>query len=155
MSSTYVHYAGGPGSLPNDYAILSRYAHDNASAQSVVADSTNDFDDDETILPDGTSHETSGVKRRPSYPATHIRPPMPSIASLPNSRVDELTPLLNGPSMPIPRIQEAPDANDQDGINTMTMFWEEFFILIRYTLPVFGTHLLELVAIYYYYCLAY
>ncbi|KAG1729558.1 mate-domain-containing protein [Suillus lakei] len=53
----------------------------------------------------------------------------------------ENTPLL---STPIHHIEEDADfSNEVDGPNTWELFQEEFVILIKYSLPVFFTHLLE------------
>ncbi|KAG1729548.1 mate-domain-containing protein [Suillus lakei] len=54
----------------------------------------------------------------------------------------ENTPLI---STPIPRIEEGVDfSNKVDGpSNTWDLFREEFVILIKYSLPIFVTHLLE------------
>ncbi|PPR06453.1 hypothetical protein CVT24_002614 [Panaeolus cyanescens] len=53
--------------------------------------------------------------------------------------VTEATPLLAAP-----RIEESIDRNDPNDSEPATrMFWEELFILTKYALPVFGTHLLE------------
>ncbi|KAF9041212.1 multidrug/Oligosaccharidyl-lipid/Polysaccharide flippase [Panaeolus papilionaceus] len=53
----------------------------------------------------------------------------------------ESTPLL---TPPVPRIEEDIDRNDpNDSESAIRMFWEELFVLAKYSLPVFGTHLLE------------
>ncbi|KII84673.1 hypothetical protein PLICRDRAFT_357130 [Plicaturopsis crispa FD-325 SS-3] len=54
---------------------------------------------------------------------------------------NENTPLL-GPL--VPRIEENTAENSgHDDTSTTTMFWEELRVLCKYTLPVFGTHVLE------------
>ncbi|KAH8110297.1 MATE efflux family protein [Phellopilus nigrolimitatus] len=102
-----------------------------------------------------------GRSRRSSFPKEYIRPLNPSMAPLPlphstdhdNTRQwtsgsksiipTENTPLL-GPL--VPRIEEEVDGEDREdfeGQSTFVKYWEESKILMKYTMPVFGTHLLE------------
>lgn len=132
MSSTYAHYQG-PGSLPSDYAILSRFssAHE-------------DFEPTDELPPSGT--DPRPVRRResfsvspyfrplnPTVPVVNVYPQGDSKASTPPT---ENTPLL---SPLVPRIEEEIDRNvSADSGTSMAMFWEELRILTKYALPVFG-----------------
>ncbi|CCL99774.1 uncharacterized protein FIBRA_01796 [Fibroporia radiculosa] len=158
MSSTYVHYST-PSSLPSDYALLSRYA-----AANDANDSDDDCDDNhsnEGIQADAvTAHPGSvgiprrtsprAVSRRRSFPTSHVAPFKPTTGPLPDkdgyrsgpSRdASETTPLL---APLVPRIEEEVD---QEGFprseRPASMYREELAILTKYTLPVFGTHVLE------------
>ncbi|KAF9561399.1 MATE efflux family protein [Agrocybe pediades] len=148
MSSTYAHYQG-PSSLPADYAIVSRI---NSHEQNDLHGS-----DDEQYIPDGaegsvnTNHR--GARRESITKSRyHHRPLNPTIGSyIPQEQTatprlsfnaSESTPLLNNP--PIPRIEEAVDRDPAaDDGSKIVMFWEEVWILSKYALPVFGTHVLE------------
>ncbi|KAF4616349.1 hypothetical protein D9613_008614 [Agrocybe pediades] len=148
MSSTYAHYQG-PSSLPADYAIVSRI---NSHEQNDLHGS-----DDEQYIPDGaegsenTNHR--GARRESITKSRyHHRPLNPTIGSyIPQEQTatpslsfnaSETTPLLNNP--PIPRIEEAVDQDPAaDDGSKIVMFWEEVWILSKYALPVFGTHVLE------------
>lgn len=113
MSSTYAHYQG-PSSLPSDYAIL--------SALNSTYDNDNDEDDS-----DATESEST----------TYYRPKHPTISLPASSTPTESTPLLSNP--PVPRIEEHNDLCQSAKRDlTLHMFWEEFAILARYSLPVFG-----------------
>ncbi|KIY65757.1 MATE efflux family protein [Cylindrobasidium torrendii FP15055 ss-10] len=70
-------------------------------------------------------------------PLLHRRPSKPTMATIPTA--SDNTPLIN-PA--IPRIDEHLPADDEY-TKERAMYWEEFRILTRYGLPVFGTHLLE------------
>lgn len=144
MSFTYAHYQG-PSSLPSDYAILSALnerSHDPDSDTGSVSDAD-------------TLHPAVGrrLAHRKSFPhAYYYRPAHPTIGSYPRrdhspssteipTRVatpTETTPLLSNP--PVPRIEEQIDNNDCSAEQYLTfrMFWEEFLILAKYSLPVFG-----------------
>lgn len=147
MSSNQGHYIG---SLPNDYAILARFAHggegsgwtdgeENTNEHS-RSDSANEFYPHRGLK--------SEVTRRSSFSASYIRPPSSTISSMnfdtpvpvkhtsstDGLRVTESTPLL-GPL--IPRIAEEHSGNEDN--KTMTaMFWEELWILSKYSLPLFS-----------------
>ncbi|PPQ68446.1 hypothetical protein CVT26_006033 [Gymnopilus dilepis] len=150
MSSTYAHYQG-PSSLPTDYAIVSRlsgYQENNAPTV-----------DEEPSTPPTEEDSNRHVTRRESFNnAFYYRPLKPTIGSYPtegqaevpdrtNSLAalalpSETTPLLSNP--PIPRIEESIDRNPAgDNESMISMFWEELWILAKYALPVFGTHVLE------------
>jgi len=138
MSSTYAHYQG-PSSIPADYAILSALNNDSDSDPESGSDT-------DTISGRRLSH-------RKSFPhAYYYRPAHPTIGLYPEQQLSdssgqlsarlvtpsETTPLLSNP--PIPRIEEQTDSNDYRAENKLTlcMFWEEFRILAKYSLPVFG-----------------
>ncbi|OCH87072.1 MATE efflux family protein [Obba rivulosa] len=153
MSYTYSHYAT-PSSLPSDYALLSRYAG---------AHDMNPTEQDNEVLPDrGASsglqlddsdaqHISHTKMRRKSLPTSYVTPSNTTAASLPDnsgyrtvpmaSSATENTPLL---APPIPRIEEEVDAQYAvEPERLAPMRWEELKILTKYTLPVFGTHVLE------------
>lgn len=148
MSSNQGHYVG---SLPNDYAILARFAHGDEECQGndridecEEADecsvATNRFDAPRRLRPESA--------RRSSSPSAYIRPRSPVISSM-NFKshmtnesispaglcVTENTPLL-GPL--IPRIAEGQPGNEDNNKALMTMFYEEIRILLKYTFPIFG-----------------
>ncbi|KAF9508146.1 hypothetical protein BS47DRAFT_1377777 [Hydnum rufescens UP504] len=136
MSSTYMHYNSGPASLPNDYAILSQYLSSQRPSDSGL-ESTGDEDLPETE--DEAEHEVnclsgeavgSGV-RKASFGGHSMRSP--------HWKAPEQEPLLAD----IPRIDEDWDVVSQDGADTWALWIQEGSIIARYTLPVFGTHLLE------------
>ncbi|KAF8870967.1 MATE efflux family protein [Gymnopilus junonius] len=149
MSSTYAHYQG-PSSLPSDYAILSRLG---------LQENHTPIPDEEPSAPTEDSDSSRHVTRRESFNnAYYYRPLKPSIgtyptegqieaadrtATLPSLGLPtETTPLLSNP--PIPRIEEPIDRNPAaDAESKISMFWEELWILTKYALPVFGTHVLE------------
>lgn len=166
MSFTYAHYAA-PSSLPSDYAILSRYAAANTEVNDETADDLSENEEAVQVAgtsegPDATPNQnflypdwTKGPRRRSSFPTAFIRPLNPNMAPLasqPESEPQrtgskavlpsETTPLL-GPL--IPRIEEEVDQEDQDVYREagrirsfIDKYWEEFGILLKYTLPVFG-----------------
>ena len=123
MASNQGHHVG---SLPNDYAILARFAHD---------DRENEHN--HTEEEDG---EVDRVRvqspRRSSFPSSYIRPPPPAIPSMDfksdrhlvvGNSPTENTPLL-GPL--VPRIQEEPgDEDHNDTKSNMTMFWGDAYSL--------------------------
>jgi MATE family multidrug resistance protein len=142
MASNQGHYVG---SLPNDYAILARFAHD---------DDENE-DEDRNVLADAEEDarhtevdRRAQSPRRSSFPSSYIRPPPPTIPSmnfksgipdnhpLLDNGATENTPLL-GPL--VPRIEEEQPGDEDDTKSNTTMFWEEMRILSKYTLPVFGS----------------
>ncbi|KAK0202739.1 MATE efflux family protein [Desarmillaria ectypa] len=117
------HYQA-TGSLPSDYAILSRYA-----VHAVHTDTEEpEYDSDST---EGSPFLSSPRPSKPTMAKDHLAPPA----------FNEITPLLNPV---IPRIPEHVEDNDDiSRESTMAMFWEEFRILTKYGLPVWGTHVLE------------
>ncbi|PBK72495.1 MATE efflux family protein [Armillaria solidipes] len=122
------HYQA-TGSLPSDYAILSRYA---------VHRSTND-----NAVQTGPEEPEYDSDSTEDSPFLSPRPSKPTMANdrLAPPAFNEITPLLN-PA--IPRIPEHVEDNDDTSHEgTMAMFWEEFRILTKYGLPVWGTHVLE------------
>ncbi|KAI0318084.1 MATE efflux family protein [Amylostereum chailletii] len=143
MSSTYVHY-GTPSSLPSDYAILARYAArnpdqtDDTPQPNAQLDHPGQDDDDD----DDDYHPSP--PRRTSFPTEYLRPVPPAAPStipegLKNIVPTEYTPLL------VPRIEEedAAGSTESHPSNWMHTYLDELKILLKYTIPVFGTHLLE------------
>ncbi|TRM62258.1 mate-domain-containing protein [Schizophyllum amplum] len=129
MSSTYAHYQGIPGSIPQDYAILSR-SFGQRELQPPAP--THDIEDEGDEFDPSSS---TPIRRRSSrHGSTNARKE--------NFLATERTPLLSAP--PIPIIEEDVDEGDErNQARTRTMFWEELRILTKYAAPVFGTHLLE------------
>jgi len=98
----------GPASLPQDYAILNRLNNDN--------DNEEDQQQQESYT-------------RPTKMTIGTRPDLLRVPT-------ESTPLL---TPPVPRIEEDIDRNDpNDSESAIRMFWEELFVLAKYSLPVFG-----------------
>ncbi|KAI0819458.1 MATE efflux family protein [Trametes gibbosa] len=156
MSSTYVHYST-PSSLPSDYALLSRYAaaHDQSEdgEPPEEAGPSSDIEDNESVDPVGIHIDDGRRKklRRKSFPTSYLTPFNPTMGPLPNksghrSGPKPIDPTENTPLLapPVPRIEEDCDAEDMDeSPHPLKMFKEEAFILAKYTLPVFLTHLFE------------
>ncbi|GJE86748.1 MATE efflux family protein [Phanerochaete sordida] len=157
MSSTYVHYST-PSSLPSDYALLSRFAA--ARGISEVPEETGAPQspvDDDAAVQDGQEEATSSLlpKKRPrrsSFPTAYVTPFNPtSMGPLPDRDGHRSGPLLepteNTPLLApaVPRIPEAVDEEDLSSESgpVPNILWEETCILAKYTLPVFGTHVLE------------
>ncbi|KAI0700194.1 MATE efflux family protein [Cytidiella melzeri] len=162
MSSTYVHYSA-PSSLPSDYALLSRYA---AAANTNTDDPNTSTECEDPQNDDDMPHDIDGAdltpearallrrkNRRSSFPTQFVTPFNPtSMGPLPDQtghrsgpvapHATENTPLL-GPL--VPRIEEAVDEDDlaPDSVGRPNILVEEMRILSKYTLPVFGTHVLE------------
>ncbi|EEB97063.1 hypothetical protein MPER_03696, partial [Moniliophthora perniciosa FA553] len=140
MTSTASHYQGS-GSLPSDYALLSRYA---ARQDPIDYDSDNDSrsgdeSESENSMLRGPS-STVGA-RRGSLPA-HRRPSMGSRREENKKRIvaprsnppNENTPLLNPP-----RIVEDVEQKEETGQeSSRQMFRDELGILTKYAFPVFG-----------------
>ncbi|KAI0064869.1 MATE efflux family protein [Artomyces pyxidatus] len=144
MSATYIHYSA-PSSLPSDYALLSRYA---AARGVTEVDEPSSDDEPEEEVSGGENldsmHASPYRPRRSSFPTAFIRPPHPTMPEIMTSKrpiPDEFTPLL------VPRIEEEPDRGDvlhpQNASHSLKTYVEELRILTKYTLPVFGTHILE------------
>ncbi|KAH9991563.1 mate-domain-containing protein [Russula vinacea] len=139
-----MHY-GTPSSLPSDYALLSRYA----SARGIInsdepVDDLHDLTEPTDVLDDILDDilPNRPAVRRSSFSSPHLRPLQPKLPEPYASRVsvpDEYTPLL------VPRIEEevGPSTDPVHSQGTAKVYRDEFRILIKYTLPVFGTHLLE------------
>ncbi|KAJ7255220.1 MATE efflux family protein [Mycena rebaudengoi] len=130
--ASYVHPMNSE-SLPSDYASISRYAgtHSNAVGES-----------GETSV--GAEAGASGnghIIRRPSRPSMAAS----SMSQHQNTqRPSETTPLLGLADPHIPRIDEGNGTNEFDNTPSMlTVYAAELRILTKYSLPVFGTHLLE------------
>ncbi|KAH9924207.1 MATE efflux family protein [Fomitopsis serialis] len=156
MSQTYAHYST-PSSLPSDYALLSRYAaaNDMHPANGAHEHDEDPADDEGAISESDTSPErhsngltipTKQVGRRRSFPTSYISSFKPIVGPLPDKSgyrsgpanpgdASENTPLL------VPRIEEEVDTADAESYSSMLK--EETKILAKYTLPVFGTHVLE------------
>ncbi|KAH9918955.1 MATE efflux family protein [Fomitopsis serialis] len=156
MSQTYAHYST-PSSLPSDYALLSRYAaaNDMHPANGPHAHDEDPAEDDGAISESDASPErhstglaipTKQVGRRKSFPTSYISSFKPTVGPLPDKSgyrsgpanpgdASENTPLL------VPRIEEEVDTADAESYSSMLK--EETKILAKYTLPVFGTHVLE------------
>ncbi|KAJ7033193.1 MATE efflux family protein [Mycena alexandri] len=122
-------YSITSGSLPSDYATVSRYAaaHSNGMEPSEEATNTE------------SSHTSSpSLAKRPSRPSLGV----PVVAQN-GHRPTENTPLLN-PGPHVPRIEEneVETGSDSD-LSTAALYLSELRILTKYSLPVFGTHLLE------------
>ncbi|KAJ3566573.1 hypothetical protein NP233_g6916 [Leucocoprinus birnbaumii] len=144
MDSTSAQHHQGPGSLPSDYALVSRYAQNNHVP---VADESEIAEESNQEAP------SDGYVGIPISSPAHRRPSRGSTSTMNNSVIDSLsmknalasetTPLLT-PMPPMPRIEEPIDRDPSLDTEThLEMFREEFPILTRYALPVFGTHLLE------------
>lgn len=126
MSSTYAYDQDPPL-----HAVLSRFSTHEGPTDDLVS----------------SGDDSTAVRRRgtvPFYP--YFRPLEPTIGIDPQggSKVsappNENTPLI---SPPVPRVEEVSRHRSVDIGSGMVMFWEELRILIKYALPVFGTHLLE------------
>ncbi|KAG1888238.1 MATE efflux family protein [Suillus subluteus] len=140
------HLSGTPSSLPQDYAILSRFAaplsgetQEETEASSARLNDQEEYGEEDALL---TSRKQV---RRTSFPSSYILPPQPSTNIIPTApgvlQPTENTPLL-APLMP--RIRENVDfPSDGHEPSTAQMYWEELCILVKYSLPVFGTHVLE------------
>ncbi|KAH9831196.1 MATE efflux family protein [Rhodofomes roseus] len=161
MSQTYAHYST-PSSLPSDYALLSRYAaaHNMSPENATNARDENPVDEDSAIEESEASPErhrnpampAEQAGRRMSFPTSYISSFKPTVGPLPDksgyrsgpansSDASENTPLL---APLVPRIEEDVDrADPADAESYSTMLKEEVRILAKYTLPVFGTHVLE------------
>ncbi len=132
-----MHY-GTPSSLPSDYALLSRYA--NARETTNSDDPVDDFYRDSSEPSDALDNVTYNrpPTRRLSFPSPYLRPlqpklpePFASKASVPN----EFSPLL------VPRIIEEetnPSIDPVHSQSTAKVYRDEFRILVKYSLPVFG-----------------
>ncbi|KAF8531340.1 mate-domain-containing protein [Gautieria morchelliformis] len=151
MSSTYVHYSSTSGSLPSDYGLLARYRqhngdnnedeenNENARINAHHADSHVTADTNfqahgllntrrDTLAIGPPYHQPSEVKMRgdpSSWPANANREREPLLGQIPRINEDEI-----------------PTPNGTDGTE-LAIWWSEFWILSKYTWPVFGTHVLE------------
>ncbi|CAL1709268.1 unnamed protein product [Somion occarium] len=157
MSFTYVHYST-PSSLPSDYALLSRYAAENGieeepiTPENIEAVEPSMHPDNDLLSPNAIPipGSQSHSRRRSSFPTSYVTPFNPTTSALPDKSgfrsgphppsANENTPLL---APLVPRIAEDVDKIDPDSERLVDLLWEEIRILAKYTLPVFGTHLLE------------
>lgn len=140
------HLSGTPSSLPQDYAILSRFSAPlSGETQEELEASPAKLNDQEEYGEEDALLASRKQVRRTSFPSSYILPPQPSMTIIPTApgvlQPTENTPLL-APLMP--RIRENVDFPcDGREPSTVQMYWEELCILLKYTLPVFGTHVLE------------
>ncbi|KAJ7138459.1 MATE efflux family protein [Mycena crocata] len=129
--ASYVHSMTS-GSLPSDYATVSRFA----------AAHSNGMEENATESADAEGHTSeSRIARRPSRPSMAG----PAITQHPHLMPNptENTPLLRA-DPPVPRIQEQDDeTRTGDDLSMAAIYLSELKILTKYSLPVFGTHLLE------------
>jgi MATE family, multidrug and toxin extrusion protein len=134
-----MHY-GTPSSLPSDYALLSRYASARGTTNSdEPVDDLHDLTEPNDVLDDILDDilPNRPAVRRSSFSSPHLRPLQPKLPEPYASRVsvpDEYTPLL------VPRIEEevGPSTDPVHSQGTAKVYRDEFRILIKYTLPVFG-----------------
>ncbi|KAJ7484512.1 MATE efflux family protein [Mycena latifolia] len=121
--TSYVHSITS-GSLPADYATVARYAaaRPDAPEQS------------------GESADAERTTRRPSRPTMAV----PTQSQHPHLTLPptENTPLLS-PGPQVPRIVERDNETQPDGAPNVAVYLAELRILTKYSLPVYGTHLLE------------
>lgn len=137
--------SGTPSSLPQDYAILSRFAAPLSQETQEESDASPARNDQEECGEEDGLLAPRRQVRRTSFPSSYIFPPQPSMNIIPTApsvlQPTENTPLL---APLIPRIRENVDF-PLDGCepSTAQMYWEELCILLKYSLPVFGTHVFE------------
>lgn len=125
---------GTPSSLPSDYALLSRYAHargttNNDDPVDDFYDSTEQHDVLDDMIP------IRPATRRCSFPSPYLRPKLPDSFASKVAVPDEYSPLL------VPRIVEegaSPSTDSTYSQNTAKLYRDEFYILCKYSLPVFG-----------------
>lgn len=137
--------SGTPSSLPQDYAILSRFAAPLSGETQEELESSSARNDQEECDEEDALLVPRQQVRRTSFPSSYILPPQPSMNIIPTApsvlRPTENTPLL---APLIPRIRENVDFPiDGHEPSTAQMYWEELRILLKYSLPVFGTHVFE------------
>ncbi|KAI0284705.1 MATE efflux family protein [Russula aff. rugulosa BPL654] len=136
-----MHY-GTPSSLPSDYALLSRYVNARGTINNddpVPVDDLYDSTEPSDVLGDMIPIRPA---RRCSFPSPYLRPLQPKLPEPFASVPDEYSPLL------VPRIVEveedaSPSTDPTRPQSTAKVYWDEFCILCKYSLPVFSTHLLE------------
>ncbi|KAH9039515.1 MATE efflux family protein [Lactarius pseudohatsudake] len=133
-----IHY-GTPSSLPSDYALLSRYAssRENANRDDSPDDTHDCTDSNDDIHPHGRP-----IGRRTTFPFPYLQPlqpKSPEYFSPKVARPDEYSPLL------VPRIEEDDSTGNDPAhpLSSAKVYRDEFRILLKYTLPILGTHLLE------------
>ena len=131
-----MHY-GAPSSLPSDRAILSRYTHARENAD---RDGQHDHDIPDPDEPTDTQDDMNPdgrLIRRTGFSSSYVLPVQPNISRSFNPKAfvsDESTPLL------VPRIEEDVDTSigPIHPQSTSQVYFDEFCILFKYTLPVFG-----------------
>lgn len=132
--------SGTPSSLPQDYAILSRFAAPLSGETQEELEASSARNDQEECDEEDTLLVPRQQVRRTSFPSSYILPPQPSMNIIPTApsvlQPTENTPLL---APLIPRIRENVDFPiDGREPSTAQMYWEELRILLKYSLPVFG-----------------
>ncbi|KAG2366413.1 hypothetical protein BDR07DRAFT_1274548 [Suillus spraguei] len=136
--------SGTLSSLPQDYAIsrfttpLSGKTEEELKV-SPVRNDQEEYSEDDALL------ASRKQVRRTSFPPSYILPPQPSMNII-SAATNVLQPTENTPLLAplIPRIQANVDFPcDAHETSTVQMYWEELWILVKYSLPVFGTHILE------------
>ncbi|CAE6467908.1 unnamed protein product [Rhizoctonia solani] len=153
MASTVPHFTSG--SLPSDYGLLNHFHPSPATINRPEIGPEGNFIEDEVA--EGTSPTnrylhlpgTSPTRRRMSYGAipigvnrrgSHSSARRPSISMPANP--PEAEPLLGGTS--VPRIDEEGDDKEEDEVEpSWAERLQESKVLLKYTAPVFITHLLE------------
>ncbi|KAH7096099.1 MATE efflux family protein [Auriculariales sp. MPI-PUGE-AT-0066] len=154
MSSTYPHYQPA-SSLPSDYGVLSRYARqhedfeDAAHREGAIAENEGyDSPVSSGAIP------VPGRGRRSTF-SGGLSGRMNMQRRVSKQRLDPLDAVVHGaawgtssPAVPTetdPLLLQVPRLSEEaDGVvRARIMFWEELKVLLRYTAPVFGTHLLE------------
>lgn len=155
MASTVPHFTSG--SLPSDYALLNHFNPSSATIDHPeIGPDGSAIDDDAAPGTSPTNRHgllvpgTSPTRRRLSYGAIpigkHPRRGSQGSAQRPSismpANPPEAEPLLGGAS--VPRIDEEGDDKDEDDSEPS---WierlQESKVLLKYTAPVFATHLLE------------
>jgi MATE family multidrug resistance protein len=133
MSSAYADYQGH-SSLPPGHAMLSALNNhhngsESESSDPAVGHSQRHRESHPHTYNYHPAHTTVGV-----HPQQELSDPSEQLSNglRPPS---ETTPLLGNP--PVPRIDEVVDNKLENNI-TFSTFWEEFLILAKYSLPVFG-----------------
>ncbi|KAL5520375.1 hypothetical protein ACEPAG_9599 [Sanghuangporus baumii] len=142
MSFTYAHYAASASSIPTDYGLLARYAnaHPERIREEEETEDTESHESDFLRIPG-----RSPSRHRRSVSPNSRRPIVPTLASRSHAfDISETTPLL-GTNPPLPCIIEEGDILDEETPEPglLATYWEEIKILLKYTLPVCGTQLLE------------
>jgi len=128
---------GTPSSLPSDSAILSRYAHARESADRDDQHDHDIYDPDEPTNTQDDTNPHGRPIRRTSFPSSYVLPVQPNVSEPLNPKAffsDEYTPLL------VPRIEGEVDTSTGPihPQSTYQVYCDEFRILLKYTLPVFG-----------------
>ncbi|KZT10436.1 MATE efflux family protein [Laetiporus sulphureus 93-53] len=162
MSYTYLH-ATTPSSLPSDYALLSRYSAaqgiqepelpSEVEPEELFSESEEEGSTSRTRRTLAIPRPGSRTSRRSSFPTSYIAPFQPTTGPLPDksgyrSGPADLEAMENTPLLAplVPRIEEEVDREDDElesREHPLGMYREELGILMKYTLPVFGTHVLE------------